>query len=295
MNPATGIPYRVALRVPESEIASADDLKNLPVMSDGSPRPILGDLASVASGKTLGEIDHLNSQRTINVLANVGGRDLGAAAKAVQRAIAAVGEPPRGVRVAIHGQVEQMLTTLASLREGLMLAIVVVLLLLIANFQSVRGSLIVLSTVPAVLAGTVLLLFVTGSTLNVQSMMGAIMSIGVSVANVLLLITFAREHHRLGAGPEQAAIEAARSRLRPILMTSLAMIAGMVPMALGLGEGGEQSAPLGRAVIGGLAASMVATLLVLPAVYALFAAKHSRPVSLAPDEVGPPKSQEAIA
>src|SRR5437899_5303145 len=174
-----------------------------------------------------------------------------------------------------------MLTTLVSLREGLILAIIVVLLLLIANFQSVRDSLIVLSTVPAVLAGTVLLLFVTGSTLNVQSMMGAIMSIGVSVANVLLLITFARERRRLGAGPGQAAIEAARSRLRPILMTSLAMIAGMVPMALGLGEGGEQSAPLGRAVIGGLAAAMVGTLLVLPAVYALFAARHVRPVSLA--------------
>ncbi len=295
VNPGTGIPYRVALRVPESEISSADDLRNLPVMSDGSPRPILGDLASVTPGRTLGEIDHLNSQRTISVLANVGGQDLGAAAKAVQRAIVAVGEPPRGVRVAIHGQVEQMLTTLTSLREGLILAIVVVLLLLIANFQSVRDSLIVLSTVPAVLSGTVLLLFATNSTLNVQSMMGTIMSIGVSVANVLLLITFAREHRRLGASPAQAAIEAARSRLRPILMTSLAMIAGMVPIALGLGEGGEQSAPLGRAVIGGLTASMVATLIVLPAVYALFAAKQTRLVSLAPDEAETLDSQEARA
>jgi len=295
VNPGTGIPYRVALRVPESEISSADDLRNLPVMSDGSPRPILGDLASVTPGRTLGEIDHLNSQRTISVLANVGGRDLGGAAKSVQRAIAAVGEPPRGVRVAIHGQVEQMLTTLTSLREGLILAIVVVLLLLIANFQSVRDSLIVLSTVPAVLGGTVLLLFATNSTLNVQSMMGTIMSIGVSVANVLLLITFAREHRRLGASPAQAAIEAARSRLRPILMTSLAMIAGMVPIALGLGEGGEQSAPLGRAVIGGLTASMVATLIVLPAVYALFAAKQTRLVSLAPDEADTLDSQEARA
>jgi multidrug efflux pump subunit AcrB len=295
VNPDTGIPYRVALRVPESEITSADDLKNLPVMPDGSPRPILGDLSTVTPGRTLGEIDHLNSQRTISVLANVGGRDLGAAAKAVERVVAAAGQLPRGARVAIHGQVEQMLTTLASLREGLLLAIVVVLLLLIANFQSIRDSLIVLSTVPAVLAGTVLLLFVTGSTLNVQSMMGAIMSIGVSVANALLLVTFAREHRRLGASPAQAAIEAAHSRLRPILMTSLAMIAGMVPMALGLGEGGEQSAPLGRAVIGGLAGSMLSTLLVLPAVYALLAAKQARAVSLAPDDTETPDSPEAVA
>jgi multidrug efflux pump subunit AcrB len=295
VNPETGIPYRVALRVAENEIASAEDLKNLPVMPDGSPRPILGDLASVTPGKTMGEIDHMNSQRTISVLANVGGRDLGAAARAVQRAVVAAGQPPRGVRVAIHGQVEQMLATLAGLREGLALAVVVVLLLLVANFQSVRDALIVLSTVPAVLAGTVLLLFVTGSTLNVESMMGAIMSIGVSVANALLLITLARKHRLLGATPALAALEAARSRLRPILMTSLAMIAGMLPMSLGLGEGGEQTAPLGRAVIGGLAASLVATLLVLPAVYASFAATQARPVSLAPDDTEAPDPREDVA
>ena len=295
VNPGTGIPYRVALRVPESEIASADDLKNLPVMSDGSPRPILGDLATITPGRTPGEIDHLNSQRTISVLANVGDRDLGAAARAVQRAIAAVGEPPRGVRVGVHGQVEQMLATLAGLREGLLLSIVVVFFLLVATFQSLRDSLVVLSTLPAVLAGTVFLLSITGSTVNIQSMMGTIMSIGVSVANALLLVTLARERRRLGASAAQSAIGAARSRLRPIVMTSVAMIAGMVPIALGLGEGGEQSAPLGRAVIGGLAASMVATLLVLPAVYVLLAAKDALPVSLAPDDAGLPDSQEARA
>jgi len=156
----------------------------------------------------------------------------------------------------------------------------VILLLLTANFQSVRDALIVLSTVPAVLIGVVLALFVTRSTLNVQSMMGAIMSIGVSVANALLLVTFARDRRVAGDASEQAALTAARMRLRPILMTSLAMIAGMIPMALGLGEGGEQTAPLGRAVIGGLSASTVATLLTLPALYVIGAARNTTSPSL---------------
>src|SRR5262249_3186105 len=147
-----------------------------------------------------------------------------------------------------------------SLREGLLLAIVVVLLLLTANFQSLRDALAVLSTIPAVLVGVIAMLAVTGSTLNVEALMGAIMSVGVAGANALLLVTFARDRRRAGDEPAQAAVSAARARMRPILMTSLAMIAGMIPMALGLGEGGEQTAPLGRAVIGGLAASTVATL-----------------------------------
>src|SRR5438874_3105563 len=279
-DPASGIPYRVALRVPESGISSGDDLSNLPVMPDGAARPLTGDIATVTSGKTFGEIDHRNSQRTLSVQANLTGADLGRAASAVEDALKAAGPPPRGTTVAVHGQIEQMQTTLASLREGLLLAVIVILLLLTANFQSVRDALIVLSTVPAVLIGVVLALFVTRSTLNVQSMMGAIMSIGVSVANALLLVTFARERRVAGDASEQAALTAARMRLRPILMTSLAMIAGMIPMALGLGEGGEQTAPLGRAVIGGLSASTVATLLTLPALYVIGAARNTTSPSL---------------
>ncbi len=279
-DPASGIPYRVALRVPESRISSGDDLSNLPVMPDGAARPLVGDIATVTSGKTFGEIDHRNSQRTLSVQANVTGADLGRAASAVEDALKAAGPPPRGTTVAVHGQIEQMQTTLASLRAGLLLAVIVILLLLTANFQSVRDALIVLSTVPAVLIGVVLALFVTRSTLNVQSMMGAIMSIGVSVANALLLVTFARDRRVAGDASEQAALTAARMRLRPILMTSLAMIAGMIPMALGLGEGGEQTAPLGRAVIGGLSASTVATLLTLPALYVIGAARNTTSPSL---------------
>ncbi len=286
VNPATGIPYRVALRVPESQIASADDLRNLPIMPDGAPRPLLGDVATLSTGKTPGEIDHLNSQRALSVVANVAGNDLGAAAVDVERAVAGVGVPPRGTTVAIHGQVEQMRTTLRSLREGLLLAVVVVLLLLTANFQSLRDPLAVLSTLPAVLLGVMLMLLATRSTLNVQSLMGAVMAIGIAVANAVLLVTFARERRKAGDGPVEAATAAARGRLRPILMTSLAMIAGMVPMALGLGEGGEQSAPLGRAVIGGLLAATAATLLFLPAAYTLLAGKAPfRTGSLDPDDV----------
>ena len=283
-NPQTGIPYRVALRVPESQIGSAEDLRNLPVMGNGASRPLLGDIATVTPGKTLGEIDHLNSQRMISVVANVAGNDLGRAAIEVERAVRSVGEAPRGSTVAIHGQVEQMAATLGSLREGLALSVVVVLLLLTANFQSLRDALAVLSTVPAVLAGVVLALYATRTTLNVQSLMGAIMAIGVAVANALLLISFARDGRREGKTAQEAATAAARSRLRPILMTSLAMIAGMAPMALGVGEGGEQSAPLGRAVIGGLGAATVATLLVLPAMYVLLSRRAAARPSLDPND-----------
>jgi multidrug efflux pump subunit AcrB len=188
----------------------------------------------------------------------------------------------------MHGQAEQMRTTLVSLREGLALAVVVVLLVLAGNFQSVREPLIVLTTVPAVLAGVILALKLTGTTLNVQSMMGAIMSIGVSVANAVLLVTFAKDKWSAGADQREAIVLAARGRLRPISMTALAMIAGMVPTALAIGEGGEQAAPLGRAVVGGLVASTLATLVFLPAFYVILGRKgEARSPSLDPDDEPP--------
>ena len=213
-------------------------------------------------------------------------------------------QPPAGVNVAVRGQVVPLQQMLDGLRTGLLMAVVVIFLLLAANFQSLRLSFLVVSTAPAVIAGVVVMLWLTGTTLNIQSFMGAVMAIGVAVANAILLVTFA-ERARVGqaspqtsASPEKeagetpaplsaadAAVEGARSRLRPILMTSLAMIAGMVPMALGLREGGEQTAPLGRAVIGGLASATVATLLVLPAAFALLQGPaHRRSASLHPDD-----------
>ncbi|HVY45050.1 MAG TPA: efflux RND transporter permease subunit, partial [Minicystis sp.] len=293
-DPASGVPYRVGLRVPENRIRTAEDVANLPVMNDGAARPLLGDVATIRTGTTPGELDHYNSQRTLGVTANLAGSDLGRAAADVERAIAAAGAPPKGSTVTLHGQAEQMRATLASLERGLLLSIAVVLLLLAANFQSIREPVVVLATTPAVLAGVVVALFVTRSSLNVESLMGAIMAIGVSVANSLLLVTFAKSRWHAGDDQARAAIASAHGRLRPILMTSAAMIVGMVPTAAAIGEGAEQSAPLGRAVIGGLVASTVATLLVLPAVYVVVA-RRGRPVatSLDPDDVDHAQAEAA--
>jgi multidrug efflux pump subunit AcrB len=187
--------------------------------------------------------------------------------------------------VDVRGQIAPMDTLFDGLRTGLVMAVVVIFLLLAANFQSLRLSFVAVSTVPAVLAGVVLSLWLTRTTLNVQSFMGAIMAIGVAVANAILLVTFAERARVEGLPAREAAVEGARTRLRPILMTSAAMIAGMVPMALALGEGGDQSAPLGRAVIGGLIAATIATLLVLPSVFAIVqGGSTARSASLDPDD-----------
>jgi multidrug efflux pump subunit AcrB len=285
VDPKSGIPYPVEVRVPQTELAIGGTLRHLPVMPIGASRPLVSDVATVSPGRTMGEIDHLNNQRSLNVTANISGDDYGRAADDIERAIASLGAPPRGVTVENRGQLAQMLNTLAGLRSGLMLAVAVVLLVLAANFESVRDALAVISTVPAVLAGVVLMLLVTDSTLNVESFMGAIMAVGVGVANAVLLITFARHQRRAGEGPFGAVVEAAQRRLRPILMTTLAMIAGMLPMASGFGAGGAQTAPLGRAVIGGLLASLFATLLVLPAVFVLLTPdRPMRSNSLDPDD-----------
>ncbi|HSN26586.1 MAG TPA: efflux RND transporter permease subunit [Kofleriaceae bacterium] len=284
-NPATGVAYRVAMRIPENQIQSANDLLDLPVMTDASANTLLRDVASVTPGTTPGEVDHYNSQRTISIVANVAGDDFGAAGADVRRAIASVGPPPRGVTVAVHGQTEQLRLAVDSLVTGLAIAIVVVLFLLVAAFQSPRDAFVIILIVPAVLAGVALALALTGQTLNVQSLMGAIMSIGVSIANGLLLVTFARERRVAGDDKATAIAHAARARLRPIVMTSLAMIAGMIPMAMGIGSSGGEATALGTAVIGGLAASTLASLLFLPPLYALVARGGAyRPPSLDPDD-----------
>jgi len=224
-------------------------------------------------------------QRLVTVTANIAGADLGAAGQAVGEALRKLGRPPPGLTVTVRGQIVPLAQMLDGLRRGLLMAVAVIFLLLAANFQSWRLPLLVVSTAPAVLAGVLLMLWWTGTTLNIQSFMGAIMAVGVAVANAILLVTFAERSRMAGAGAAEAAVEGARSRLRPILMTSTAMIAGMAPMALGLGEGGAQTAPLGRAVVGGLAAATVATLLVLPSLFALVQARAPRrSASLDPDD-----------
>lgn len=264
-DPNSGVAYQVQVEVPQHTMSSIEDVMNVPVMQNGAQRPLLGDVATTRQATAIGEYNRYNQQRMITLTANVHDQDLGTASQEVFAAVSRAGNPPGGVTVSVRGQVAPMQQTLSGLQGGLGLAIIAIFLLLAAYFQSFRVALIVIATIPAVLAGVAFGLLVTGSTLNVQSFMGAIMAIGVAVANAILLVTFAEQNRQEGASAEAAAINGATSRLRPILMTTFAMIAGMVPVA----AGAEQLAPLGRAVIGGLAASTVTTLLVLPAIFAL--------------------------
>jgi multidrug efflux pump subunit AcrB len=291
---ASGLGYFIALRLPESKVASIEDVRNIPVMADRAERPLLRDVARVSRTQVPGEFDHWNSVRTVSVTANTGTNDLGGVGAAVDQAIARAGPPPaKDVKVAVRGQVQQMRETLDGLGRGLALSVLVVVLLLAANFQSGRDALAVLLVVPAVLAGVVLVLSATGTSLNIPSFMGAIMAVGVSVANAVLVVKFTEDRRREGVAGVDAAREAAVARVRPILMTSAAMLAGMVPMALALGQAGEQNAPLGRAVVGGLAASTVATLLVLPAILAIVHGR--RPYRSASVDPHDPESAHFVA
>lgn len=284
MDPKSGLAYQVQVQLPENKIRSIDDVSNIP-LGNNNGRPILADVASVYQTTAPGEYDREGPNRLVSVTANLHNVDLGVAAKEVNQAIEKAGAPPRGVIVNVKGQVKLLAETLASLQGGLVVAIVVIFLLLSANYQSFKVSAVVLSSVPAVIAGSLVLLLVSGSTLNLQSYMGIIMSVGVSVANAILMITNA-ENLRMETGDaRKAAMMAARSRIRPILMTSIAMIAGMIPMASGMGEGGDQVAPLGQAVIGGLIASTLASLLVLPLMFVSLQGKATlQSVSLDPDD-----------
>jgi multidrug efflux pump subunit AcrB len=264
---------------------SVEQVRNVPVLDRGGQSVLIRNVARVAESTAVGQYERYNMQRLVTVTANIAGADLGSVARQVNSALDQLGAPPAGITVTVRGQIIPLAQMLGGLRAGLLLAVVVIFLLLAANFQSLKLSFLVVSTAPAVVAGVSLVLWLTGTTLNLQSFMGAIMAVGVAVANAILLVTFAERNRLAGATPAAAAVEGARSRLRPILMTSSAMIAGMVPMALGLGEGGQQTAPLGRAVVGGLALATLATLLVLPALFALVQARaHRRSASLDPNE-----------
>jgi multidrug efflux pump subunit AcrB len=284
-DPNSGIGYQVQVEVPQALMRSPTDVETVPIKQGETGPLLLRDVADVREGTTPGEIDRYNMRRLISMTANIEGEDLGRVSNRIRAAIAAAGPTPPGVEVEVRGQVTPMHELFVGLGFGLLVAVVVISLLLIGYFQSIRLALTSVSGVPAVLFGVVLVLIVTGTTLNIQSFMGTIMAVGVAVANAILLVTFAERNRKEGMLASQAAVEAARARLRPIAMTSLAMIAGMIPMALGLGEGGDQTAPLGRAVIGGLLASTVATLALLPSVFALFmSGAPTASVSLSPTD-----------
>jgi multidrug efflux pump subunit AcrB len=259
--------YQVQAQIPEYVMNSMDELKEIPLVK-GQGSPTLADVATFKQTTNPGEYDRTGPRRYITVSANIYKKDLGSATEAVQKAVKSIGEPPKGLIASIEGMSSLLTDTLNSLQSGLGFAILVIFLLLAANYQSFKVSLTVLSTIPAVILGSITALLVTGSTLNLQSYMGMIMSVGVSVANAILIVTNAENLRLEYKDSGKAAITSASIRLRPILMTSLAMIAGMIPMASGMGEAGEQSAPLGRAVIGGLFASTLAALFILPMVFA---------------------------
>jgi len=276
-DPQTGIGYQVQVEIPQTAMRSSEDLQTVPIKETDQGREVLlRDVAGVQAGSMPGQFDRYNMKREISLTANVAGADLGSVARDVERAIARSGTLPKGANLEVRGLIPAMRQMLTGLGVGLALAVVVIFLLLAANFQSWRLALVTISTTPAVSSGVVLALWGTGTTVNIQSFIGAIMAIGVAMANAILLVSFAEERRRAGEGVSLAAMGAAASRLRPILMTSCTMTAGMLPMALAWGESGEQVAPLGRAVIGGLIAATLCTLLVLPSVFAVVQARATR-------------------
>ncbi|HNB23687.1 MAG TPA: efflux RND transporter permease subunit, partial [Candidatus Melainabacteria bacterium] len=307
----SGFSYQVQVQVPQDQIRSKDDIAKFPTMNsakriqmsewkdqledqvtnraypDNKPRyaqhPLIQDVASVAYGTTNGEFDRYNMMRMVSLTANLQGNDLGRVGDAVKEAVRRAGKPPAGVFVDVMGQVPLLEDTFFHLLSGLVLAVVVITLMLLAYFQAARVVLIVMSTTPAILLGVLTMLTLTGTTLNVQSFMGAIMCIGVGIANAILMVVFAEESRAKGMNAEEAAIHGAQQRMRPILMTSIAMVAGMVPMALS----STQSAPLGRAVIGGLTMSTLSVLTLLPLVFAIIQKKATLASrSLHPDDLG---------
>ena len=290
-DPQSGISYQVQVEVPQAQMTSMAGIGSIPVASVTGAHPLVNQLATIHPGRVPGELDRQNGQWVIALSANVATSDLEGAARDIDRAIAHAGTPPRGVSVQVRGQVTALGQIFGELATGLALAVVVILFLLAGNFESVRLAFVVISTTPAVLVGSVLMLLITGTSINLESFMGTIMAIGVAVANAILLVTFAEANRRAGADSQPAARAAAAERLRPVLMTSLAMVAGMLPMALAIGRGSQETAPLGRAVIGGLLAATVTTLFVLPTVFGIV----QRRASLASPSLDPDDPSSSVA
>ncbi len=289
-DPKTGISYEVQVEVPQDKIKTIADVRKFPVpvrrVEDSYGWIAVSDMAQVISTETVGAYDRLNMQRSVNIASNIVGADLGTVGRMVRKALNSVAsERPKGVAVHLRGQILPLEEILNGFSFGLALSVVVIFLLLSANFQSITLTLAILSTVPAVLSGVVAALLLTHTTINIESFMGAIMSVGVAIANAVLLADFADRYRKEGMGAVGGALEGATTRFRPILMTALAMIAGMIPMASGLSEGGKQTAPLGLAVIGGMSLATVATLLILPlAIATLQKSSSPHPPSLHPDD-----------
>ncbi|MEI8031185.1 MAG: efflux RND transporter permease subunit [Comamonadaceae bacterium] len=276
LNPQNGVVYNIAVQTPQYQVDSLDALLNMPVGNGAGPAAgatgstqLLGNLVEVTPSQMVAVASRYNILPAVDVFVSVQGTDLASVANRVETLVDQIRPKlPRGSQVVLRGQVETMQTSFVGLGVGLMMAIVLVYLLIVVNFQSWIDALVIIAALPAALAGIAWTLFITGTTLSVPALTGAIMTMGVATANSILLISFARQRQDAGVSPLAAALEAGATRIRPVLMTALAMIIGMIPMALGLGEGAEQNAPLGRAVIGGLLFATVSTLFFVPVVFA---------------------------
>jgi multidrug efflux pump subunit AcrB len=288
LNFRNGVNYPMVAQAQQYDIQSLSDLQNIPIASPNSKQPeILADVATIGRSTEMPVISHYNIRRTLDIYGGVQGSDLGAVSKQIDKIVAAnQSSLPRGSFLRVRGQIETMKASYFGLIAGLAFAIVLVYLLIVVNFQSWLDPFIIITALPAALAGIVLMLFATRTTLSVPALMGAIMCMGVATANSILVVSFAKDRLLHHGDAVQAAIEAGATRFRPVAMTALAMIIGMIPMALGAGEGGEQNAPLGRAVIGGLICATIATLIFVPAVFSLLhgAYKNNAPNNQPEDE-----------
>ena len=288
LNPSNNVNYTVAVRIPPEHFDSVDALMSTPLSLPGAATPLqaastpqtqpvpqpqyetLANVSSVVPDSVPAEVNHYTVQRVIDINANLQGRDLGSVVAGIQKKLDGLGRLPLGMRITVHGQYEVMNSSFRSLLMGLILAIVLVYLLIVVLFQSWIDPFIIMIAVPGALVGILWMLAATGSTINVESLMGSIMAVGIATSNSILVVSYANDSRvEKGTSPIEAALEAGKTRLRPVLMTALAMIIGMIPMALALGEAGEQNAPLGRAVIGGLLVATVVTLFIVPVVYTL--------------------------
>jgi len=272
-----GVAYNLVTQTPQYRLQTVKDVENIPIAGGTKGNPeILADVASMQRSREMAIVSHYNIRRVVDIYGAVQDRDLGAVSRDVQRIVDVNRKSlPRGTFITIRGQVETMRSSYLGLIIGLGFAIVLVYMLIVVNFQSWLDPFIIITALPAAMAGIVLFLFFTHTTLSVPALMGALMCVGVATANSILVISFAKERLQIHCDSVKAAIEAGVTRFRPVIMTALAMMIGMVPMALGLGEGGEQNAPLGRAVIGGLLCATVATLVFVPSVFAVFHGRKS--------------------
>ncbi|MFN7797397.1 MAG: efflux RND transporter permease subunit [Planctomycetota bacterium] len=293
-DPKSGIAYQVQVEIPRAvvrsvygveTVASTEQLGRIPLKKTQDGQLLIRDVASIEAGTMPGQFDRYNMKRQVTLTANMIGKDLGGVSRDVRSAIKLAGDPPAGSAIEIRGQIPPMQQMQAGLSIGLILAIVAILLLLTASFQSLRLALVAISTIPAVLVGILMVLYWTRTTVNIQSFIGAIMAIGVAMANAILLVDFSEKRRRELGDVNQGAVLGSSSRLRAVLMTSLAMIAGMIPMALGFGEAGQQNAPLGLAVLGGLVAATISTLLILPLFFVIAQSKATgASASMDPDD-----------